>query len=455
MFPSWRENSKSLHATRGKTVEQNLFPEGDRLFERLCEPAMLRSGFNQVKRNKGAPGVDRMTISEFEENLEEELSQLSKELAGWTYKPKPVRLVEIDKPGSKDKRKLGIPCIRDRVVDATMKILMEPILLPTFSDRSYGFIPGRNQKQAIQEAQRIIESGKEIVVDIDLSKFFDRIHQDRLIHRLGLFIEDKRILRLVGIKLRSGIMKNGLVSPTLEGTVQGSPLSPLLSNVVLDELDKELESRGLEFCRFADDCNIFVKTRKAGERVMASVSKFIENRLKLKVNEEKSQVAPSRQVKFLGMTVIEGTLAISQASLNRAMAKVKQLTPRGAHERLEKTIERINLWYQGWVGYYSMTQYPAQLAKIEAHIRRRLRARLVDQQKSQRNLFNKLQKRGVPRKAAAKAVYSNDKRWVLSNKFAITKAYPNRWFIEDMGQLIKSTAGLLHWLDLKKWIRLM
>ena len=276
-------------------MDQNLFPEGDRLFERLCEPMMLRSGFTQVKRNKGAPGVDRVTIQEFEANLEEELSQLSKELASWSYKPKPVRLVEIDKPGSKEKRKLGIPCVRDRVVDATMKILMEPILMPTFSAHSYGFIPGRNQKQAIHEAQRIINSGKEMVVDIDLSKFFDRINQDRLIHRLSLVIEDKRILRLVGIKLRSGIMKNGLVSPTPEGTVQGSPLSPLLSNVVLVELDKELESRGLEFCRFADDCNIFVKTRKAGERVMSSVSQFIEKRLKLKVNEEKSQVAPSRQ----------------------------------------------------------------------------------------------------------------------------------------------------------------
>lgn len=440
---------------RGKIMEPDLFHEGDRLFERLCEPAMLKSGFKQVRRNKGAPGVDKVTISEYEANLEEELSQLSEELESWSYKPKPVRLVEIDKPGSTEKRKLGIPCVRDRVVDATMKILMEPLLLPTFSDHSYGFMPKRSQKQAVSEAQRIIESGKEIVVDIDLSKFFDRINQDRLIHRLGLHIEDKRMLRLVGLKLRSGIMKDGLVSPTTEGTVQGSPLSPLLSNVVLDELDKELETRGLEFCRFADDCNIFVKTPKAGERVMRSIRTFIETRLKLKVNEDKSQVAPSRKVKFLGMTVADGAIAISNTSINRAMAKVKELTPRGSHQKLEKTIERINQWYRGWSGYYSMTQYPAQLAKIEAHIRRRLRSRIIDQQKSRRNLFNKLMKRGVPRKGAAKAVFTNDKRWVLSNKFAVTRAYPNRWFIKDMGQLIKSTEQRSHWFELSKWIRLV
>jgi len=436
-------------------MKPDLFHKEENLFERLCEPPLLKAGFAEVKRNKGAPGVDKVTICDFESNLEEELNQLSKELISWTYQPMPVRQVEIDKPGSTEKRKLGIPSIRDRVVDATIKSLIEPLLLPKFSDHSYGFIPGRNQTQAVSEAKRIIESGKEIVVDIDLSKFFDRIHHDRLIHRLGLFIKDKRILRLIGLKLRSGIMKDGLVSPTSEGVVQGSPLSPLLSNVVLDELDKELEFRGLSFCRFADDCNIFVKTPKAGARVMTNISKFIETRLKLKINEDKSQVAPSRQVKFLGMTIVNGTVAISAKSLNRAMAKVKELTPRGTHHTLEQSIDRINQWYMGWSNYYSMTEYPAQLAKIEAHVRRRLRSRLVDQQKGRRNLFNKLIKRGVPVRMSARAVFSNDKRWVLSNKIAITRAYPNRWFIQEMGQYIRSTEKRSHWFDLSKWIRLM
>ena len=296
--------------------------------------------------------------------------------------------------------------------------------------------------------------GKPFVVDIDLEKFFDRLQHDRLISRLSEHVADRRILRLIGLVLRSGIMANGLVSPTTEGAVQGSPLSPLLSNIVLDELDKELERRGLAFCRFADDCNIFVRTPKAAERVMQSISKFIDKRLKLVVNSEKSQVARSDRVKFLGMTIVGSTIAISHQALQAAMAKVKELTPRGTHQTLEKTLEQINSWYVGWAGYFEMTYYPAQLKKIEAHIRRRLRSRRVDQQKSQRNLYRKLVKRGVPRRQAANAVYTHRKRWALSHTFAVTRAYPVRWFVRDMGQAIRSDRQLAHWLDLQQWIRL-
>ena len=247
-------------------------------------------------------------------------------------------------------------------------------------------------------------------------------------------------------------MKDGLMSPTTEGTVQGSPLSPLLSNVVLDELDKELEYRGLEFCRFADDCNIFVKSQKAADRVMGSISKFIENKLKLAVNWDKSKAALSKQVKFLGMTIIAGTIVISAQSMNRAMSKVKELTPRGTHLRLERAIEEINTWYMGWSNYYIMTQYPAQLAKIEAHVRRRLRSRLVDQQKKRRYLFEKLLKRKVPRRLAAIA-FSNKKRWALSHTTAVEKAYPNKWFVHDMGLKVRSTEKHPHWFDVNQWIK--
>lgn len=201
---------------------------------------------------------------------------------------------------------------------------------------------------------------------------FDRVHHDRLMSRLSISIPDKRILRIIGNILRSGVMKEGLITPTKEGTVQGSPLSPLLSNVVLDELDKELERRGLEFCRFADDCNIFVGSRKSADRVMKSVSKFIEGKLKLLINREKSKVSLSKFVKFLGMTIIIGTIAISAKSINNALAKVKEMTPRGTHMKLEETIKQFNSWYTGWASYYSMTQYPSQLRKIEAHFRRRI-----------------------------------------------------------------------------------
>jgi group II intron reverse transcriptase/maturase len=407
-----------------------------------------------VKKNKGSPGVDGVTIAEFEARLSEELSQLKEELESWTYKPSPVRRVEIPKPGGKGIRLLGVPTVRDRVVHATLKALLEPIFEPLFSDHSYGFRPERNQRQAVEAARQIVAAGKPYVVDIDLSKFFDRIHHDRLIARLSQQVADKRILRLIGMILRSGIMANGLVTPSTEGAVQGSPLSPLLSNIVLDELDKELERRGLEFCRFADDCNLFVKTPKAAERVMESVSRFIEKRLKLVVNQEKSQVARSDRVKFLGMTIVGATIAISHKALQAAMAKVKELTPRGTHLTLEKTLEAINSWYVGWAGYFDMTYYPAQLKKIEAHIRRRLRSRLVDQQKSKRNLYRKLVKRGVSRRQAAKAVFSNRKRWALSHTFAVEKAYPVGWFIGEMGQVIRSTRQLPHWFELHHWIRL-
>ena len=432
----------------------DLLTDEQRLFEELCAIEWLRKGFLSVKKNDGSPGVDGVTIAEFESRLDEELGRLQAELMSWTYKPSPVRRVEIPKPGGRGTRKLGVPTVRDRVVQATLKQLLEPIFEPTFSDNSYGFRPGRSQQQAVEAARGIVAGGKPYVVDLDLEQFFDRIHHDRLIARMGNQIPDKRILRVIGITLRSGGMADGLKSVTTEGTVQGSPLSPLLSNIVLDELDRELERRGLAFCRFADDCNIFVKTPKAAERVMASISKYIETRLKLVINREKSQVARSERVKFLGFTIVGETIAIAHKALQRAMAKVKELTPRGTHLRLEDSIEQINRWYVGWAGYFALTNYPAQLRKIEAHIRRRLRSRLVDQQKNQRNLYRKLTKRGVPRGQAASAVYSHRGRWALSNTRAVNKAYSNDWFIAVMGQAMRSDRKLGHWFDVNQWIRL-
>ncbi len=434
--------------------ESDLFKEERRLFDNLCSTQYLRIGFEQVKKNKGKPGIDGVCIEDFEAGLNEELSQLQQELTDWTYKPSPVRRVEIPKPGGKGVRLLGIPTVRDRVVQATLKFLLEPVFEPHFSPHSYGFRPGRSQHQAVQAAQRIVNSGKPYVVDIDLSKFFDRIHHDRLIARIGQRVSDKRVLRLIGVMLRSGVMVNGVVNPNKEGAVQGGPLSPLLSNIVLDELDRELENRGLEFCRFADDCNIFVKSQKAADRVMEKVSQFIERKLKLKVNREKSQVAKSDRVKFLGFTVVNGDIAIAHKALQTAMSKVEALTPRGTHQTLETALTEINQWYVGWANYYGLTCYPSQLRKIEAHIRRRLRSRLVSQQKRKRHLYRKLVKRGVPRRQAVKAVFSNDKRWALSNARAVTRAYPNNWFINLMGQEIRSDRKLTHWFDVSQWISL-
>ena len=428
--------------------------EEPRLFENLCSTCYLGVGFILVKRNRGKPGIDGVSIADFEANLDEELSQLQQELSSWTYQPSPVRRVEIPKPDGKGVRLLGIPTVRDRVVQTALKLLLEPIFDAHFSPNSYGFRPGRSQHQAVQAAQQIVNSGKPYVVDIDLSKFFDRIHHDRLIAGMGQKITDTRILRLVGIMLRSGVMINGVVNPSKEGAMQGGPLSPLLSNIVLDELDQELEKRGLEFCRFADDCNIFVKSQKAAERVMATISRFIEKKLKLKVNQDKSKVALSDKVKFLGFTVVNGTIAIAHKALQTAMDKVKALTPRGTYKTLETNLKEINQWYVGWANYYSLTYYPSQLRKIEAHIRRRLRSRLVYQQKRKKPLYHSLVKRGVPRKQAANAAFSNNRRWALSAVRAVTRAYPNSWFINLKGQEIRSDRNMAHWLDVSQWIHL-
>jgi len=435
--------------------QMTLTIERSDLFEKLCSLEYLLEGFKAVKRNRGSPGVDGVTIDEFGCCLEVELMQLRGELCSWTYKPYPVRRVEIPKPG-KDAgvRLLGIPCVRNRVVQAALKMILEPILDLLFSERSYGFRPGRSQRMAVESAQQIVNSGKEYVVDLDLSKFFDRVHHDRLISRLSSIIPDTRILRVVGMTLRSGVMvSDDVVIPSLEGTVQGSPLSPLLSNVVLDELDKELEHRGLDFCRFADDCNIFVRSRIAAERVMKTISCFIENRLKLVVNPVKSKVGRSKDVSFLGMTIIQGTVAISAKSLKTAFGKVKELTMRGTSQSLEETINSINRWYMGWSSYFSMTQYPIQLEMVEAHLRRRLRSRLVDQQKRRRYLFNKLVKQGVSRHLAFRTVFSNRGRWSLSHTPAVERAYPNRWFIREMGLKVRSDEHQGHWFDISKWVK--
>lgn len=440
-----------------EVVSQRHLFLGDRekLFDELCSVEVLRRGFRMVKKNHGAPGIDGVTVETFEKHLSKELYQLSHELASWTYQSQPVRRVEIPKPGKRGEvRLLGIPCLRDRVVQAALKVLIEPIWEPLFSASSYGFRPRRNQGQAVQAAKKLIATGKEHVVDIDLSKFFDRVHHDRLIFRLGQEIPDKRILRLIGTILRSGVMQDGLFSPTQIGTVQGSPLSPLLSNIVLDELDKELERRGLAFCRFADDCNIYVGSHKAALRVMDSIRKYIENRLKLVVNLDKSKVALAHQIKFLGMTIIAGTIAISSLSVQAAMTKIKELIPRRSYQTLEVTIQEINQWYKGWSNYYDMTEYPYQLVALEGHIRRRLRARIVTQQKNLRNLFNKLVQRHVPRRRAASVFYRNQRWWVLSHTRAVEQAYPNQWFKDDMGLFIRSDQKQPHWFPLTKRIKI-
>lgn len=420
-----------MRANRGEMEQLKLEIESRKLFEQIINRDELTRAYKVVKANKGAPGIDGITVEAFGAHLHEEITRLIEEITTWTYRPKPVRRVMIPKPGSTKERPLGIPCVRDRVVQYAMKAVLEPLYEKDFSESSYGFRPNRRQQQALDRAKALVREGKEWVVDIDLENFFGTINHDRLMATLAKKIDDKRVLRLIGMTLRSGAMINGTLEPTSEGSVQGSPLSPLLSNIVLDELDKELERRGLSFCRWADDCNIFVSSQKAAERVMTGISKFIEGKLKLKVNREKSKVAQTKNVKFLGMSIVDGLLIVSTKAMANAMDRAKALTPRRTHLPLTTQIERINRWYLGWKNYFRMTEMPRQLETIEAHIRRRLRARIIAAQKRRRHLASKLEKQGLSRTFARRTAYSPQDVWALSISSAAHRAWTNAWFTQQ------------------------
>ena len=274
------------------------------LMEEVCERENLVRAWQRVRGNKGAPGVDGMTIDDAKSYLREHWPNIRSQLLAGTYRPQPVRRVEIPKPDG-GIRKLGVPCVVDRLIQQALLQVLQKRWDPTFSEHSYGFRPGRSAHQAVTQAQRYVAEGYSVVVDLDLERFFDRVNHDGLMARVAARVADKRVLKLIRAYLSAGVMEDGLVRPVDEGTPQGGPLSPLLSNLVLDDLDKELARRGLRFCRYADDCNIYVRSHRAGERVMASVSRFLTRRLKLKVNEAKSAVAQPEERKFLGFSVLQ------------------------------------------------------------------------------------------------------------------------------------------------------
>jgi RNA-directed DNA polymerase len=420
------EGTETLMAKR----EAESMAISKQLMEAVCERRNCKQALARVKRNKGSAGIDGMTVEQLPAYLKQHWPIIREQLLSGTYKPQPVKRVEIPKPDG-GMRKLGIPTVLDRFIQQAVMQVLQRSWDRTFSAHSYGFRPGRSAHQAVAKAQQYIAAGYGWVVDLDLEKFFDRVNHDKLMARLARRISDKRMLKLVRAFLRAGVLEGGLVSPIDEGTPQGGPLSPLLSNIVLDELDRELEQRGHRFVRYADDCNIYVRSQRAGERVMKSVSQFITRKLKLKVNAEKSAVARPDKRKFLSFSFL-GTETVKRHIAAKAIARFKQrvrkLTRRTRGVKVETMVAQLSRYLRGWRGYFGFCQTPWVLHRLEGWLRRRLRAVVWKQWKRGKVRFAELHKRGVRKDLAAQTAGSAHGPWRLSNSPALTTALPNAYF---------------------------
>jgi RNA-directed DNA polymerase len=395
--------------------------------EAVVERENLKKALAQVKRNKGAPGIDGMTVEDLGPYLKDNWLTIRAQLLEGTYRPQPVRRVEIPK-ASGGLRPLGIPSVIDRFIQQAVMQVLQADWDGTFSESSFGFRPGRSAHQAVQRAQAYIASGYAIVVDLDLEKFFDRVNHDILMGLVAKRVADKHLLKLIRAFLNAGVMEGGLVSPTEEGVPQGGPLSPLLSNLMLDVLDKELEKRGHRFVRYADDCNIYVCSQRAGERVMTGIERFLEKRLKLKVNKAKSEVAKPSVRKFLGFSFTSGKeprRRIAPQAIARFKAKVRELTRRTCGKSLAQIVKELSTYLVGWRGYFGFCQTPSVLRALDAWVRRRLRAIAWKQWKRGPARFAELRRRGVGRDLAAQTAGSPHGPWRLAQSPALTTALPN------------------------------
>lgn len=401
----------------------------ERLMEEMCQHANMNQAYRRVKANKGAPGVDGMTIDELPTWFAAHEQELLAALRDGTYEPQPVRGVQIPKPGG-GVRQLGIPTVIDRLVQQALLQVLEPLLDPTFSASSYGFRPGRGAHDALAQAQKYVAEGRTIVVDLDLEKFFDRVNHDILMARLARRVADKRLLRIVRRFLEAGLMQNGVCVERSEGTPQGGPLSPLLANLLLDDLDKELERRGHRFCRYADDCNIYVQSQVAGERVLASVTEFLEGVLRLRVNREKSAVARTEERKFLGHRLLrDGTLGIAPKSLERAKARIREITRRNRGISLDQMIRELNSYLTGWVTYFRYAACKSHLTDLDGWIRRKLRCVRLKQCKGTKTIADFLNRLGVPTWTAWCTASSGKGWWRLAGSPSATHAMTNQWFV--------------------------
>jgi RNA-directed DNA polymerase len=401
------------------------------MLEQLLSRENLLQALKRVEANKGSHGVDGMSVKSLREHIVQNWQTLRQSIEEGTYEPSPVRRVEIPKPGGGGVRLLGIPTVTDRMIQQAIAQVLTPLFDPEFSDHSYGFRPGRRGHEAVRKAREFMKEGYRYVVDLDLEKFFDRVNHDRLMMKISAKVKDKKVLLLIRKYLQSGVMENGLVKPTTEGTPQGGPLSPLLSNIVLDELDKELEKRGHRFVRYADDCNIYVKTPRAGERVKASITVFIETRLKLKVNQAKSAVDRPWRRKFLGFRFShdkEPKVRIAKQSLQRAKTRIREITSRKKAMRMEERIQELNRYLMGWQGYFCLADTPSVLKAMDMWIRRRLRMCLWKQWKNPRTKVKRLISLGVPKDIAYEWGNTRKGYWRIAGSPILQRALNNQYW---------------------------
>ncbi len=408
----------------------------DALMELVVAPANLERAWRQVRRNRGAPGPDGMTIGEFPAWARANLPTVRQQLLDGTYRPSPVRRKTIPKPGGKGDRLLGIPNVLDRLIQQAIVQVLTPIFDPTFSESSFGFRPNRSAHGAAKQVQKIIRQGHTHCIDVDLSKFFDRCQHDVLMSRVSRKVRDRCLLRLIGRYLRAGVMVEGVLQPTPEGAPQGGPLSPLLSNILLDDLDKELERRGLRFVRYADDFQIFVRSERSADRVFASVKRFLTQRLQLVVNEQKSSVRPSRGCEYLGFAFVgkRVTIKVSPKKLKAFKHRIKELTGRSRGISMERRLTELRSYLRGWIGYFGLARQFDEFVDLDGWIRRRVRMCYWKQWRYPRTKVRFLRQLGVSLDMAIKHAISRKKYWRMSRTPALRYAMTNKW-LEQQGLL--------------------
>jgi RNA-directed DNA polymerase len=443
--------SRCCPRTERQTVtakEDKIGPQPSQLMEEVLRRENLIAAYKQVSANKGAPGVDGMKIEQLMGHLREHWPEYRQQLLDATYVPKPVRVVQIPKP-SGGTRMLGIPTVLDRLIQQSILQVIGPIFDSGFSEFSYGFRPRRSALQAVSKAREYVAYGYRWVVDLDLEKFFDRVNHDIVMSRVARKIKDKRLLKLIRLYLQSGLMIDGVVTARESGTPQGGPLSPLLSNIILDDFDKELERRGHHFCRYADDCNIYVRSQSAGQRVMTSVTDFLEHRLKLKVNRDKSAVARPWKRKFLGYTVTthkKPQLKPAPESIKRAKAKIVKITQSGRGRTIERVIGEVNLFIRGWFGYYRLSEVKQTFDLMDQWLRHRLRKILWEQWKTPKNRAKKLRSFGVWPDKAKRATSNGRGAWWNAGSpqmhAAVTNERLAKWGLKSLSQMQRDLNGV-------------